>query len=120
MEMLQLLWREGAVTLSEAHAALGRPIGYTTIQTRLNRLVDKRVVGRTTDRPARYRAMVAPEEVSAKHLDLLLERVTDSIVPMVAHLVRDRTLSPAEIAELKALIAEVERKGRAKPKESKR
>ena len=112
MEIVQMLWRTGAATLSEAHAALARPIGYTTVQTRLNRLVEKRIVARTSDRPARYTAAVAPADVSARHLDLLLERVSDgNIVPLVAHLVRDRALSPAEIAELKRLIAEAERNG---------
>jgi BlaI family penicillinase repressor len=110
MEIVQMLWRTGAATLSEAHAALGRPIGYTTIQTRLNRLVAKGVLARSAERPARYSAAVAPEDVSARHLDLLLERVSDgSVVPLVAHLVRDRTLSNEEIDELKQLIAEAER-----------
>jgi predicted transcriptional regulator len=113
MEILQMLWRQGAVTLSEAQAGLGRAIGYTTMQTRLNRLVDKLVVTRTAERPARYAAAVAPQEVSAGHLDLLLERVSDgSVVPLVAHLVRDRRLSADEIAELKELIAVAERLGR--------
>jgi BlaI family transcriptional regulator, penicillinase repressor len=113
MEILQMLWRQGPVSLSEAQAGLGRAIGYTTMQTRLNRLVDKRVVTRTADRPARYAAAVAPAEVSARHLDLLLERVSQgSVVPLVAHLVRDRELSAAEIDELKQLIAEAERHGR--------
>ncbi|HVU44291.1 MAG TPA: BlaI/MecI/CopY family transcriptional regulator [Xanthobacteraceae bacterium] len=112
MEIVQMLWRTGGVTLSEAHGALDRPIGYTTMQTRLNRLVEKGVVSRTTDRPARYAAVVAPEDVSARHLDLLLERVSDgSVVPLVAHLVRDRMLSAEEIAELKQLIAEAEQSG---------
>jgi predicted transcriptional regulator len=114
MEILQLLWRQGPVSLSEAHAGLGRAIGYTTMQTRLNRLVDKRIVTRTAERPARYAAAVDPEEVSARHLDLLLERVSQgSVVPLVAHLVRDRALSTAEIDELKGLIAEAERQGRS-------
>jgi predicted transcriptional regulator len=92
---------------------LGRAIGYTTVQTRLNRLAVKGVVTRTPERPARYAAAVAPEEVSARHLDLLLERVSDgNVVPLVAHLVRDRRLSPAEIEELKQLIAEAERQGK--------
>ena len=122
MEILQLLWRHGAATIAEAHAALGRPIGYTTMQTRLNRLVEKNVLSRTSDRPARYAAAVAPEAVSARHLDLLLERVSGgNIVPLVAHLVRDRALSPTEIAELRALIAEAERQAtRTKSKESKK
>jgi predicted transcriptional regulator len=118
MEIVQMLWRAGAVTLSEAHAAVDRPIGYTTVQTRLNRLVEKGVVTRSVDRPARYAAAVAPEDVSARHFDLLLERISDgNVVPLVAHLVRDRTLSPDEIAELKQLIADVE-SGHARGAES--
>jgi predicted transcriptional regulator len=121
MEILQMLWREGPLSLSSAHRAIGRSIGYTTVQTRLNRLVAKHVVRRTSDRPARYEAAVAPSEVSAGHLDLLLERVSGgSVVPLVAHLVRDRALSAADIAELKRLIAEAERDGgAAKSKEGK-
>ena len=34
-----------------------------------------------------------------------------SVVPLVAHLVRDRALTPREIAELKQLIAQAERRG---------
>jgi predicted transcriptional regulator len=113
MEILQMLWRQGSVALSEAQAGLGRSIGYTTMQTRLNRLVEKGVVTRSADRPARYTAAVAPEEVSARHLDLLLERVSGgNIVPLVAHLVRDRALSSADIAELKQLIQEADRQTR--------
>ncbi|MBI3838844.1 MAG: BlaI/MecI/CopY family transcriptional regulator [Planctomycetia bacterium] len=120
MEILQMLWRHGPVALSEAQTGLDREIGYTTVQTRLNRLVDKGVVTRTADRPARYAAAVAPEEVSARHLDLLLERVSDgSVVPLVAHLVRDRALSPSDIAELKQLIVEAERLGK-KSRDAKR
>jgi predicted transcriptional regulator len=120
MEILQMLWKRGPVSLSEAQAGLARQIGYTTVQTRLNRLVDKGVVKRSTDRPARYAAAVAPQEVSARHLDLLIERVTGGdVVPLVAHLVRDRALSPDEIAQLKQLIAQAERQVR-KPNDGKR
>lgn len=113
LEILQMLWRRGPATLSEAQAGLERQIGYTTVQTRLNRLVEKGVVTRTTGRPAKYAAAVAQQEVSARHLDLLVERVTGgSVVPLVAHLVRDRALTAADIAELKQLIAQAERQTR--------
>ena len=109
LEMLQMLWRDGPVTLSEAQRGLRRAIGYTTVQTRLNRLVRKGVVTRTAERPARYRAAVAAEDVSAGHLNLLLERVSGgSIVPLVAHLMKGRTLSPEEILALRNLISESE------------
>jgi BlaI family transcriptional regulator, penicillinase repressor len=113
LEIVQMLWRTGEVTLSEAQRALDRPLGYTTVQTRLNRLVAKGVVARSSRRPARYRAVVRPEEVSARHLDLLVERVYEgSIVPLVAHLMKRQRLTPEEIAHLKRLIAESERDNR--------
>jgi len=114
LEILQMLWDRGPVTLSEAQAGLGREIGYTTMQTRLNRLVDKRLVRRSGDRPARYESAIDPAEVSAGHLELLVERTGGgSVVPLVAHLVRDWTLSPEEIAELKKLIAEAEKQSKS-------
>ena len=121
LEIVQILWREGEVTLSEAQRAMDRPIGYTTVQTRLNRLVAKGVVARSEQRPARYRAIVDPEDVSARHLDLLLERVCEgSVVPLMAHLMRRRGLSPEEIAELKRLIAQTEQSAQRTPTREKR
>ena len=113
LEMLQMLWRDGPVTLSEAQRGLRRAIGYTTVQTRLNRLVEKGVVTRAAERPARYRAAVAAEDVSAGHLNLLLERVSGgSIIPLVAHLMKGRRLSPDEILALRKLISESEHESR--------
>jgi predicted transcriptional regulator len=119
MEIMDMLWARGAVALSEAHQTLAakRPIGYTTVQTRLNRLVDKGVVTRTSRRPAQYAAAVPPDAVGARHLDVLLEKIAGfRIVPLVAHLIRDRRLTGEEIAELKRLIAEVERSAGEKPR----
>ncbi|REK05496.1 MAG: BlaI/MecI/CopY family transcriptional regulator [Planctomycetota bacterium] len=114
MEILEMLWRVGPVTLSKAQAGLARKVGYTTIQTRLNRLVDKKLVARSSERPAHYTALVEPEEVSAGHLQMLVERISGgSVVPLVAHLVRDWKLSPEEIAELKQLIADAERQSKS-------
>jgi predicted transcriptional regulator len=117
LEIMAMLWDYGPLSLAGAHqhfADYGRAIGYTTVQTRLNRLVEKRVVQRSKDRPTLYRAAVAPEQVGAGHLDLLLEKVSrGNVVPLVAHLVSGRSLSAAEIKELKALIAAAERRADA-------
>lgn len=109
-ELLEMLWREGPVTLSAAHRSLGLPIGYTTVQTRLNRLVKKGLVARGEERPARYQAAVSREEICAEDLNLLVKRVSGGVVPLVAHLVRERSLSAAEVEDLKRLIAEAERR----------
>lgn len=115
MEIMSMLWEHGPLTLSESHETLGRPIGYTTMQTRLNRLVEKNLASRSSDRPARYTAVVTPDAVSANHLEILLQRVTGgSVVPLVAHLVDDPSLTREQIGELKKLIHDAEQRlGRA-------
>lgn len=107
-----MLWQRGALTLAEAHAAFrefGPPIGYTTMQTRLNRLVDKAAVTRNSKRPAKYEAAVSAEDVGVRHIDVLLDKLSGgSVVPLVAHLITSGSLSPKEIKQLKRLIAEAE------------
>jgi BlaI family penicillinase repressor len=115
LEMLQMLWRTPDVTIQEAHDSLGLPIGYTTVQTRLNRLVKKGVAARTTDRPARYSAAISPADVSEQDLDTLVERVSEGrVAPLVAHLLERHKVTPEELAELKRLIAAAEKKARKK------
>ena len=113
LEILAMLWDRGPVTLAEAHAAFGqfgRPVGYTTVQTRLNRLVEKRAVRRSRRRPARYEAAVRAEDVGVRQIDVLLDTLSrTSIVPLVAHLIAGSTLTPDELRELKRLIAEAEK-----------
>ena len=113
MELMSLLWHEGPVTLAEAHKAFGRygrPIGYPTTQTRLNRLVEKSLATRNGDRPAKYRAAVSPEDVAAGHLDQLLDKLAcTSVAPLVSHLISERPLSPEEIDELTKLLATAEK-----------
>jgi BlaI family penicillinase repressor len=113
LEMLQMLWRTPGVTILEAHESLGLPIGYTTVQTRLNRLVAKGVAKRTKDRPARYSAAVSAADVRRQDLDMLVERVSEGrVAPLVAHLLERHKVTPEEIAELKRLVAEAEKKAK--------
>ncbi len=114
-----MLWARGPVTLAQAHRCFGdfgRPVGYTTMQTRLNRLVEKGAVRRSrtqNKRPAQYEAAVNPDDVSARLIDLLLDKVSQgSVVPLVTHLISGRPLSAEEIRELKRLIAEAEASGK--------
>lgn len=111
MEIMGLLWEHGDVSLREACGLWERPIGYTTMQTRLNRLVDKGLASRSKTRPTKYKAEVTREDVSANHLNTLLERVTGGrIVPLVAQLMSDRSLTKNELNDLKRLIREAERR----------
>ncbi|WP_231602881.1 BlaI/MecI/CopY family transcriptional regulator [Neorhodopirellula pilleata] len=112
MELFRLLWDHDTVTLAEAHQAMlasGATIGYTTVQTRLERLVDKGVVGKSATRPASYHALVGPSDVSGPLLDLLKERVS-GIVPLVAHLLQNSVLTEQELREMRQLIADAEQR----------
>jgi len=112
LELLEVLWREGAVTISEASGGLDREQGYTTVQTRLERLVTKKVAKKSKTRPAKYSAAISEEDVSRDDLNVLVKRVTrGKVVPLIAHLVNDRALSADEIDEIRRLIANAERKG---------
>lgn len=117
MELMSELWQQGPMTIAQVHQSLGRPIGYTTVQTRLNRLLAKGLVSKSSDRPARYTAAVTADRIGAHHLDDLVERVAGGkVVPLVAHLVQQRALSRQELEELKEIVrtAEIQtRKGKA-------
>jgi predicted transcriptional regulator len=109
MEIMQILWKSDGLTILQAQQAIDRPLGYTTVQTRLNRLVEKGFVGKSPQRPAQYRAAIPPAAVSAGHLDLLLQRVSGgSVVPLITQLMKDRQFSVEEIQELKELINQLD------------
>ena len=114
MDLMAMLWARGPLTLAEAHAAFpgfGRAIGYPTMQTRLNRLVEKGAVTRTTERPSRYAAATTREQLSTGHLRQLFDRFgSGHLVPLVAALISERPLTEAELAELKRLLTDAEQR----------
>jgi predicted transcriptional regulator len=116
IELLEMLWRSGPVSILEAQRALGQPIGYTTVQTRLNRLVSKGAAKRSSTRPAKYSAATTPDDVRESELDTLVNRVSAGrVTPLVAHLLSTQDISREELDELKQLVAEAERRHRSKP-----
>jgi len=113
LELLSVLWEHGQLSLSEVHERIGRDVGYTTIQTRLNRLFDKGWVQRTKTgkQPTQYAALIEPDQVRETQLDLFVEKVAQgSVVPLVAHLVQGASLTRDELTELKQLIRDAERR----------
>ena len=105
MELLNLLWKLGPATLSDVHQNYSRPVGYTTIQTRLNRMVDKGVLSRNGEYPAQYKALVKTEVATDTFFTKVAKMCDGSLAPLIAHLTKKRKLKPDEIATLKELIA---------------
>src|SRR3954470_8611071 len=114
LQILQMLWREERVTIAGAHQALGEPIGYSTMQTRLNRLVSKGVVRKTKETPTRYEAVIQPQDVVESELRSLVQDVSGGVVPLVAQLFREHQPSATELDEIRHLIRQAE--NRLKPK----
>ena len=113
MDLMNVLWQEGPVTIAEAHRAFGksgRAIGYPTMQTRLNRLVAKGLATRSGRRPARYEPAVTVDQVTAGHLDQLLDKLAGATVaPLVCHLISERPLTEREIRQLRELLDQAQR-----------
>jgi predicted transcriptional regulator len=108
LQILQMLWREGRVTIAGAHQALGESIGYSTVQTRLNRLVSKGLVRKTKETPARYEAAIQPADVVESELRTLVQDVSGGVVPLVAQLFREHQPSAKELNEIRQLLREAE------------
>lgn len=112
LEILRMLWERGGLTLSSAHQAMvdaGHDIGYTTVQTRLERLVEKGAVAKSRQRPAEYSAKVNPDDARGSMVDAFLNRVS-GVVPLFAHLVRDPSVSSDDLREMRRMIDEAERR----------
>jgi BlaI family transcriptional regulator, penicillinase repressor len=116
LQILQMLWREQRVTIAGAHQALGKPIGYSTVQTRLNRLVQKGLVRKTKETPTRYEAAIQPEDVVESELRTLVQEVSGGVVPLVAQLFREHQPSAGELDEIRQLIRQAETRLEQKPR----
>ncbi len=110
MEILMMLWDEGPLGLADAvrrFGRYGRAVSYPTMQTRLNRLVAKKLAARSDRRPAIYEAAITRQDVTAGQLDQVLKTTRrSSVVPLVAHLLSERPLTPAEVRDLRKLLSE--------------
>ncbi len=106
MELLRILWEFGGATISQVHKELanrGNTLAYGTVQTRLNRLVEK-TVARRVGFPGEYQALLKPEDVTEPYYDNIEKLCGGSIVPLLSHLASKRGFDAEEIALLETII----------------
>jgi predicted transcriptional regulator len=112
LEILSLLWDAGPLTIGDAHrryAEYGQPVSYPTMQTRLNRMVEKGLLARSHIKPSRYSALATRNQVTRGHLRELVANISGGdVVPLVAHLLTQQTLTKEQIADLQQLLAKAE------------
>jgi len=108
LEIMHVLWNEGASNVQTVQQQLERELAYTTVQTMLNILHRKGQVKRTLkDRAYFYSPVVSRSHVVGNHLSDLVERLFGgSAESLVMSLVETKHLTPKKLAQLQKLIEE--------------
>jgi BlaI family transcriptional regulator, penicillinase repressor len=113
LDVLKALWETGPAPVREVLALLhgrGRKVAYTTVQTLLTRLEQKRyVVSDKSDVAHVFRARVSRDRVSRSRLKTLVSQLYDGATgPLVLQLVKTGGLTTDEISELQQLIEKLD------------
>jgi len=117
LAVLRVLWNKGSASLGEVHRELADRYAYTTVQTMLDRLVQKGLVRRDRSRrPALHRAAVSRSRVVRHFFRMLLEHVSDGPAPLVLQLLRQEKFSEDELAAIRREIDRRKAEDRGKRK----
>jgi BlaI family penicillinase repressor len=106
LDVMTVLWTWGPATVADVRARLADPLAYTTVLTVLRTLEEKGHVGHREEGKAhRYFAKVEAQAARRTALSRLVDRVFGgSAEALLAQLVSDRRLSPAELKRLRTLM----------------
>ncbi len=108
MEVVRIVWNLGEATVRQALDAFPtqRNIDFTTVQTYLRRLETKGYLrAKRQGRALVYRPRVRPDDVIRDTVGDLVNRLFDGqAVPLLHHLIRDRSIGKEEIQELREMI----------------
>jgi BlaI family transcriptional regulator, penicillinase repressor len=112
LEIMHVVWEIHPCTVAQVHALISaeREVAYTTIMTVMGNLARKGYLSHTKrGKKYIYRAERSAREVRTGLVRGLLQRAfDDSPLALALNLVREESLSPAELAELKEAIRRLE------------
>lgn len=112
LAIMQVLWEKGRATVAEVHKALlpTRGLALTTIATMLSKLEKKGVLKHhQAGRQYVYRAIVDRHEVHRSMVGDLVDRLfAGDAAALVNHLLTERDIDPAELDQIKTMIARAE------------
>jgi predicted transcriptional regulator len=111
LEVMQVFWKRGDSTAAEIRdelAKAGQDLAYTTVATLIRILTEKQFVEQTNDeRPFIFRPVRSYEDVSARMLDDLLDRVFQgSREELLVRLMDQKKLTAKERALLADILKE--------------
>lgn len=111
--VMEVLWTAGSGTVSEVLAALRtpKPLAFNTVQTMLRILEQKRYVRHAEEgRAFRYFPLVDKAEASRSAVHSVVRRFFGSPGALALNLLQNEDVSAEEIARIRRLIAEAEKK----------
>jgi predicted transcriptional regulator len=112
LEVMDIVWDRGRVTVQDVVDAIGRNLAYTTVMTTLRILEEKGVVERCgkQSRAFVYQSRVSREAVRHTMASELSRNLFGgSLARMVLSLIDSSSVSPEEVSELRAAIHRLER-----------
>ncbi len=114
LEILAVLWELGPATVKEVHEVINerRPTIYTTVLKFLQIMSEKGLVERDAANKAHvYRAALSQEQTQKTLVSDLLEKAfRGSALKLVQHILETKPTSAEELAEIRQMITEAERK----------
>ena len=114
LEILQLLWEFGPLTVRELNDKLNkeRKVGYTTSLKMMQIMTEKGLLSRDTgERSHIYSPLLRSEEVQSTMLEHILKTVfKGNRSSLVLQALGNRDASPEEISEINSLIKKLEEK----------
>lgn len=106
--VMEVLWKESPLAAAEVAERIAPSRGWSirTVKTMLSRLLAKGALVHEEDgRRYLYRPAIAREDFVARESRRLLDRMFGGkLTPLVAHLAEQDELTPADIAEIEALL----------------
>jgi predicted transcriptional regulator len=111
LQIMQVIWKQGASTVTAVQQALPQDLAYTTVQTMLNILHRKGKLRRELHgRAFAYTATVTEAKASTHAVRDLVDRMFGgSSEELVMSLIKSRQIDPKKIAELTRRLEEEER-----------
>ena len=110
LQIMQVIWKRGASTVSAVQQGLAQDLAYTTVQTMLNILHRKGKLRRELHgRAFTYAATVTEAKASTHAVRDLVDRMFGgSSEELVMSLIKSRQIDPRKIAELSKRLEEEE------------
>ena len=112
LEILRILWKEGASTVREVHERLDRrrPTGYTTVLKLLQIMAEKGLVARDESARAHVYRATLPEHQTQQQLvrDLVDRAFGGSAATLVMQALIARRTTPEELARIRELLDRLE------------